>query len=79
MSVNSVISSGLDNEIDFLSKKNSRTNNNIINYTGIPLKFKYNNKIYECDIDSETNIINYKYELTNILSNLTISSGISII
>ena len=62
LSVNSEISSGIDNEIDILSRKNSGTNSNIANYTGIPLKFKLNNKIYYCDIDTETNLLNNNYE-----------------
>ena len=56
-SVNSILSSSLLNEIDIFSFKKPQTNNNIINYTGVPLKFKYENKIYDIDISSEINLI----------------------
>ena len=56
-SVNSILSSSFLNEIDIFTFKKPQTNNNIINYTGVPLKFKYGNKIYDCDISSETNLL----------------------
>ena len=58
LSVNSAVSSSLNTENDFIYRKKPQTNNNIINYTGVPLKFKYGDIIYECDISSETNLIN---------------------
>jgi len=58
LSVNSAVSSSLNHENDFIYTKKPQTNNNIINYTGVPLKFKYEDKIYECDVSSETNVIN---------------------
>ena len=60
LSVNSAISSSLNDENDFLSSKKPQTNNNLINYTGVPLKFKYEDKIYDCEISSETNLVNNK-------------------
>ena len=57
-SVNSMLSSSLINEFDLIAQKKSFTNNNLINHTGVPFKFKYGNEIYECPIDSETNLIN---------------------
>ena len=56
-SVNSILSSSFLNEIDIFSFKKPQTNSNIINYTGVPLKFKYGNKTYDCDISSETNLV----------------------
>ena len=55
---NSVFSSNLVNEVDTLLNQKSQTNNNITNYTGIPLKIKYGNEFYECDVSSETNLSN---------------------
>ena len=57
-SVNSILSSTLENEFDLISQKKTFTNNNLINHTGVPFKYKYEDEIYECPIDSETNLIN---------------------
>ena len=57
-SVNSMLSSSLISEFDLISHKKPQTNNNLINYIGVPFKFKYGNDIYDCQIDSETNLIN---------------------
>ena len=57
-SVNSILSSTIENEFDTISQKKTLTNNNLINHTGVPFKFKYGDEIYDCPIDSETNLIN---------------------
>ena len=58
LDVNNIFSSSLINEINISSNKKQQTNHNIINYTGIPIKFKYGKEFYECDISSETNLVN---------------------
>ena len=57
-SVNSILSSSLENEFALISQKKVFTNNILINHTGVPFKFKYGDEIYDCPIDSETNLIN---------------------